>query len=96
MLAEVTERAVAHCDKKEVILIGGVAANKRFCEMLDTMCKDRNCKFHPVPLKYCGDNPVMIAWQGILEYNFNKREEDLETVEINPRWRIDEMEAEWF
>jgi len=96
MLAEVTERAVAHCDKKEVILIGGVAANKRFCEMLDAMCKERDCKFHPVPLKYCGDNPVMIAWQGILEYNYNKREEDLETVEINPRWRIDELDAEWY
>ncbi|MFH1065447.1 MAG: KEOPS complex N(6)-L-threonylcarbamoyladenine synthase Kae1 [Nanoarchaeota archaeon] len=96
MLAEVTERAVAHCDKKEVILIGGVAANKRFCEMLGAMCRDRDCKFHPVPLKYCGDNPIMIAWQGILEYNFNKREEDLEAVEINPRWRIDELDAEWY
>lgn len=96
MLAEVTERAVAHCNKKEVILIGGVAANKRFCEMLDAMCKERGCKFHPVPLRYCGDNPVMIAWQGLLEYNFNKREEDLETVEINPKWRIDELEAEWY
>ncbi len=41
MLAEVTERALAHCEKKEVCLIGGVAANKRFCEMLDLMCKAR-------------------------------------------------------
>ena len=96
MLAEVTERAVAHCDKEEVILIGGVAANKRFCEMLDSMCRDRGCKFHPVPLKYCGDNPVMIAWQGMLEHNYNRREEDLGTVEINPRWRIDELNAEWY
>lgn len=96
MLTEVTERAVAHCDKKEVILIGGVAANKRFCEMLDSMCKARGCKFHPVPLKYCGDNPVMIAWQGILEYKHSKRQEDLDKVEILPRWRIDELDAGWF
>lgn len=96
MLTEVTERAVAHCDKKEAILIGGVAANKRFCEMLDAMCRERGCKFYPVPLKYCGDNPVMIAWQGILEYNYNKRAEDLKTVEINPKWRIDELDAEWY
>lgn len=96
MLTEVTERAVAHCDKKEAILIGGVAANKRFCEMLDAMCRERGCKFYPVPLKYCGDNPVMIAWQGILEYSHTKRKEDLDNVEVNPRWRINDIEAGWF
>ncbi|MBU2589639.1 MAG: tRNA (adenosine(37)-N6)-threonylcarbamoyltransferase complex transferase subunit TsaD [Nanoarchaeota archaeon] len=96
MLTEVTERALAHCDKNECILIGGVAANQRFCEMLNDMCEDRNAKFYPVPLKYCGDNPIMIAWQGILEYKSTKRLEDLEKVDINPVWRIDEVEATWY
>src|SRR3989344_9332829 len=31
MLAEVVERALAHTEKNEVVLIGGVAANKRLC-----------------------------------------------------------------
>src|SRR3989344_2744327 len=44
MLVEVTERALAYCDKKEVLLVGGVAANKRLIEMLDIMCKERNAK----------------------------------------------------
>ncbi|MEK6907150.1 MAG: tRNA (adenosine(37)-N6)-threonylcarbamoyltransferase complex transferase subunit TsaD, partial [Nanoarchaeota archaeon] len=41
MLTEVTERAMAHVNKKEALLIGGVAANKRLIEMLNIMCKER-------------------------------------------------------
>ena len=96
MLTEVTERALAHCEKKEVILIGGVAANKRFCEMLDSMCQQRGADFHAVPLKYCGDNPTMIAWEGILEHSATGREDDPEIVDIMPGWRIDDIEAEWY
>jgi len=29
MLAEVTERAMAHCNAKEVIIVGGVGCNVR-------------------------------------------------------------------
>ena len=31
MLAEVSERALAHTGKKELLLVGGVGANQRFC-----------------------------------------------------------------
>ncbi|MBI4447543.1 tRNA (adenosine(37)-N6)-threonylcarbamoyltransferase complex transferase subunit TsaD [Candidatus Woesearchaeota archaeon] len=93
MVAEVSERAMAHCEKKETIVIGGVAANKRFCEMLNTMCIDRGANFYPVPLKYCGDNAVMIAWQGMLEYKSMKKLPKI--LDINPVWRIDEIETFW-
>ncbi len=42
MLVEVTERALAHTGKNEVLVVGGVAANKRFAEMLDIMCRERS------------------------------------------------------
>jgi bifunctional N6-L-threonylcarbamoyladenine synthase / protein kinase Bud32 len=98
MLTEVTERAMAHCNKKEVLLIGGVAANKRFCEMLDIMCKERGAKFHPVPIKYSGDQAGMIAWTGIIMYKANKKYYDhlnLHDVDINPTWRIDQVNVDW-
>ena len=95
MLTEVTERALAHCEKDEVILIGGVAANKRFCKMLDDMCNDRGAKFKPVPLEYCGDNGAMIAWTGILKHKIGIKE-DIKNIDIKPRQRIDEIKAEWF
>lgn len=92
MLTEVTERALAHTQKKEVLLIGGVAANKRLVQMLKIMCKERNANFYAVPLKYSGDNASMIAWQGFLEYNAGKREKK---HEIKPYERTDEIDVIW-
>ena len=90
MLTEVAERAMANCNKKELVLIGGVAANKRLNNMLSIMCKERNSKFFSVPLKYSGDHGAMIAYQGLLEYNKSKINN-----EINPYERIDEVEVTW-
>ena len=92
MIAEVTERAMAHLRKKEVLLIGGVAANKRLCTMLETMCKARGAKFFAVPMQYAGDNGAMIAWQGLLEYHAGRREKKLD---IYPYERCDEIDVVW-
>jgi len=85
MLTEVVERAVAHTEKKALVLIGGVGANKRFCEMLEIMCKERGCKFYNVPLSLAGDQGAMIAWEGYL------RRKQFGDIEVNPHWRIDEV-----
>ena len=93
MLTEVAERALAHTEKNELLLIGGVAANGRLIEMLQIMCKERNCKFEVVPMKWSGDQAAMIAWTGILEYKKNKKyydNLDIKKIEINSKWRIDD------
>lgn len=94
MLCEIAERAMAHVEKNELILIGGVAANKRLCEMLSIMCKERGATFYPVPMQYCGDQGAMIAWQGILQYLAGEQE-DLGTVDICPKERTDEVVVSW-
>ena len=91
MLTEVAERAMANCNKKELVLIGGVAANKRLREMLTIMCNERKAKFYSVPLQYSGDHAAMIAYQGLLEYNNSKKIK----TEINPYERIEEVEVTW-
>lgn len=92
MLTEVTERALAHTEKNEVLLVGGVAANRRLQEMMEIMCKERGAKMYVVPPKYSGDNGVMVAWTGLLAKKNNLIQEipDL----IKPKWRIDEVM--WF
>ena len=96
MLIEVSERALAHCQKNEVLLIGGVAANKRLCEMFEIMCKERSAKFNSVPLKYAGDNAVMIAWQGLLEYNAKAKGKQVKLItDIRPYERTDEVGVAW-
>ncbi len=85
MCAEVAERALAHTEKKELLLVGGVGANKRFCEMLYLMCKERGAMFYLVPLDLATDNGAMIAWEGFL------REETSGDIKVNPHWRTDEV-----
>jgi N6-L-threonylcarbamoyladenine synthase len=91
MLTEVTERAIAHTDKEEVLLVGGVAANKRLQEMLAIMTNERGAKFFVVPQEYAGDNGAMIAWTGILAHQ-KGYDVSIEKSQIKQKWRIDEVE----
>jgi glycoprotease/Kae1 family metallohydrolase len=93
MIAEVAERAMAHTEKSELLLVGGVAANKRLYEILSTMCEERGAKFFVVPHEYACDNPVMIGWTGILAHK--SRWEPNFKEKILPKWRIDEIDIPW-
>ncbi len=93
MLVEVTERALAHTGKDEVLLVGGVAANKRLQEMMQIMCEERGAKMYVVPQKYSGDNGIMIAWTGLLAYKSGWKPDFKD--KIRPKWRIDEVEITW-
>ena len=44
MVTEVTERALAHTEKKEVLLTGGVAANKRLQSMLAIIAEEHDAQ----------------------------------------------------
>ncbi len=94
MLTEVTERAVAHCNKQEVLLCGGVGVNRRLQEMLKIMCEDREIKFYVPKDEYLCDNGAMIAVLGYLQYKAGYRQE-IDKTKIKQRWRIDEVEVRW-
>ena len=94
MLTEITERAVAHTGKKEVLLTGGVAANNRLKEMLGIMCKERNIDFFAVPKDLAGDNGTMIAYNGLIAYKSGERQK-IEQTKINQKWRTDEVNVSW-
>lgn len=93
MLTEVTERALAHTDKKEVLLVGGVAANKRLQEMMNQMCEERGAKMYVVPQEYSGDQGVQIAWCGLLHYKHGCVVKIKD--KILPKWRIDQVPICW-
>jgi len=67
MLMEIVERAMAYTKKKEFIIVGGVASNKRLEEMAKAMCKIRNAKYESFNMQYAMDNGAMIAWEGFIE-----------------------------
>jgi len=94
MLTEVTERALAHTEKREVLLTGGVAANKRLQTMIEYISKEHNARFEVVPLKYAGDNGLMIAWAGILRYQ-TEGGHDISETQIKPKERMDNISIPW-
>jgi len=94
MLVEVTERALAHSKKSEVLLVGGVAANKRLREMLDIMTQDHYADFFMPEMKYCGDNGAMIAWLGMLMHQHGIKQ-NISNSKVIQRYRTDEVDLPW-
>lgn len=93
MLVEVTERALAHTGKSEVLLTGGVAANRRFTDMANIMCEERGAKFYVCPIEYAGDCGANIAWTGLLQYRYSKN--PAEKADFRRKWRTDDVEVSW-
>ncbi len=94
MLVEVTERAIAHAKKREVLLCGGVAANTRLREMLSLMSEEHYAEFYMPPIKYCGDNGAMIAWMGQLMQK-NGLLSDLKNTGVIQKYRTDQVDVPW-
>jgi len=94
MVTEVTERALAHTEKKEVLLTGGVAANKRLQSMLAIIAEEHNAKFSVVPLEFATDNGAMIAWTGTLAYHHGLVT-PIDESYVKLRWRVDKVDVPW-
>ncbi len=99
MCTEVVERAMANTGKKELLLVGGVGANQRFCEILTIMCKERGAVFYKVPMDLAGDQGAMIAWEGVIRHptigrkitGVQKGSKTYGDVSVLPHWRADEV-----
>ncbi len=94
MLAEVAERAMAHTEKEEILLGGGVACNKRLQEIIRKMANERKAKFYCPPNEYLVDNGAMIAWTGLLMHESGIRMK-LEETKVRQNYRTDEVEIKW-
>ncbi|MGQ9582541.1 MAG: bifunctional N(6)-L-threonylcarbamoyladenine synthase/serine/threonine protein kinase, partial [Thermoplasmatota archaeon] len=94
MLVEVTERAMAHAEKDEVLLGGGVAANSRLREMVARMASERGARTFVPERRLCVDNGAMIAWTGALMHLSGARMR-IEESRIRQRFRTDEVEVTW-
>ena len=93
-LTEVTERAMAHTEKNEVLLGGGVASNKRLRDMVKIMARERGATFFVPSKDLCIDNGAMIAWLGFLMYKSGIRMSIEESI-IDQRFRTDMVDVKW-
>ena len=94
MVTEVTERALAHTEKKEVLLTGGVAANRRLQAMLKIISEEHDACFSVVPHEFAADNGAMIAWTGVLAFTHGLVT-PVEESYVRLRWRVEKVDVPW-
>jgi len=94
MLAEITERALSHCEKTEVVIGGGVGCSPRLQEMIAKMCEERGAKSYVPANEYLVDNAAMIAWLGILMFESGVST-PVEEASIDPYLRTDQIDVTW-
>ena len=94
MLTEVTERAMAHTGKNELLLAGGVGANRRLQQMLQTMCADRDGKFYVPENRYLKDNGTMIAYLGLIMLKSGNTT-PLDKSQVRSNYRPDDAVVTW-
>jgi N6-L-threonylcarbamoyladenine synthase len=103
MLVEITERAMAHTNSKEVLLVGGVGCNVRLQNMMEIMVSERGGSLCAMDERYCIDNGAMIAYAGkninnyiigLLEFQAGSTTPLNETT-FTQRFRTDEVEVIW-
>jgi N6-L-threonylcarbamoyladenine synthase len=87
-LCEAAERALCLTRKREVTVCGGVAQNKRFCEMLTEVCKGHGARFGVVAPEFNADNGAMIAYAALSEWKGGRREK-IDALSPDGYWRID-------
>jgi len=94
MLTEITERALAHRRRDEVVLGGGVACNQRLQGMVRTMVEGRGGRSYAPPRSLCVDNGAMIAWTGHLALRAGAVA-PVEASAVDPRQRTDKVTTPW-
>jgi N6-L-threonylcarbamoyladenine synthase len=95
MITEAVERALSATEKKELLVVGGVSANKKLSDMLKLACFRHKVKFNSCPVSFAGDNGVQIAWTGILSYLKSKNFVDISKSFVNQSWRVDSVDVLW-
>ena len=102
-LVEITERALAHAGRSQVLIVGGVGCNERLQAMMAAMCSARGALSAGMDSRFCVDNGAMIAHAGLLQFQFEQgssaeqpaRGMALQDCSVTQRFRTDEVRVLW-
>lgn len=72
ILAKKTMKALKEYKVNNLIVAGGVSANKGLRETLEKLCVENNINLTFPPMKYCTDNAAMIGVAGYFAYKMGK------------------------
>ncbi len=83
------KRALKETGYKQLVIAGGVSANKQLRESLHHFTEKENLQLFYPDLKFCTDNGAMIAYAGSLR--LLKGESENNSFQPKPRWAIDSL-----
>lgn len=92
---EVTERALAFTGARELLVVGGVAANRRLSGMLETMAIRHEATVQVVPPQFSGDCGAQIAWTGLLAFRAGDSLPKVADSVVRQSWRLDTVPTPW-
>ena len=85
------QRALEHTGYRNLVVAGGVGANRRLREVLQTMAAQRHARVYFPAIEYCTDNGAMIAYAGALRLQHGQV--DQAPVEVLPRWSLEDLDS---
>ena len=84
-----TLKAMDSLNLNQIVVSGGVGANKQLREKLTKSSQKNNFQLFFPSLEFCTDNGAMIALAGYLRYSLSEKKDYRFTV--MPRWRLTEI-----
>ena len=88
VLVKKITKTIESTGRKEIIIAGGVAANKKLRSSMKELEDALDIKVFYPDLKYCGDNAAMIAYLGSLRGSSNNK--PVESC-VRARWPLSEL-----
>ena len=80
-------KQITKSHKVNLVIAGGVAANKKIRADLKNLSNKEDIKFYVPTLELCTDNGAMIAWAGFERYKHKK--DTMFNFKPRPRWPLD-------
>ena len=85
------QRALAETGYQNLVVAGGVGANRHLREVLEQFTSTAHARVFFPALEYCTDNGVMIAYAGALRVLAGEHDET--AVDVLPRWSLESLPA---
>ena len=83
------QRALAETGYQNLVVAGGVGANRQLRETLEQFTSAHDARVYFPTLEYCTDNGAMIAYAGALRVLAGQRDEAV--VDVLPRWSLESL-----
>ena len=84
VLTQKTIRAAQDKGCQNIVVGGGVAANKRLRELMANQCAKNGLNLAMPPVDFCTDNAAMVCLAGFHKYNGTSASLDLDVYSRSP------------